>query len=92
MASLGRHPKLLDFIGVVTLSNKICLVTELCALGSLDRLHTKFDLAQKDRFLRVAGDVAAGLAHLHTIPIVHRDIACRNLLMKSDGTVMHELG
>ncbi len=31
-------------------------------------------------------DVAAGLAHLHSQNIVHRDVALRNVLLRADGT------
>lgn len=41
------------------------------------------------RFERIAKDICGGLAHLHKDNILHRDIACRNLLMKGDGTVSY---
>jgi serine/threonine protein kinase len=38
-------------------------------------------------------DVAAGLAHLHSQNIVHRDVALRNVLLRDNGTaVVTDLG
>jgi serine/threonine protein kinase len=38
-------------------------------------------------------DVAAGLAHLHSQNIVHRDVALRNVLLRDNGTaVVADLG
>eukprot|EP00466_Bigelowiella_natans_P006351 jgi/Bigna1/42010/e_gw1.59.25.1 len=85
---IGRgHRNLLQFLGMVSLQGKPCLMSELCK-GSLDRLHKEIDMTKPDRFLRIVTDVCSGLAHLHSRNIIHRDIACRNLLMKSDGTVL----
>ena len=46
-----------------------------------------------NRKLNILHDAAAGIAHLHDAschkPVVHRDIACRNLLVhKSSGTFL----
>ena len=38
-------------------------------------------------FMAIARDICNGLAHLHKDRIIHRDLACRNLLMDSKGTV-----
>jgi serine/threonine protein kinase len=43
--------------------------------------------------LRVLRGVAAGLLHLHSKGIVHRDLRCANVLLKSDDTaVIADLG
>lgn len=33
-------------------------------------------------------NVCSGLHHLHKNSVIHRDLACRNLLMKKDETVV----
>mmetsp|Transcript_1612 Transcript_1612/g.3102 ORF Transcript_1612/g.3102 Transcript_1612/m.3102 type:complete len:286 (+) Transcript_1612:1334-2191(+) len=72
---------------VVMIGGKMCFISEYCECGSLDKLHRVKDLASPKRFLRVVDDVCSGLIHLHRHSILHRDLACRNLLMKRDGTV-----
>jgi len=37
--------------------------------------------------LRIASEVAAGLAYIHSKDVVHRDIAARNILVAEDFTV-----
>ena len=78
-----RHPHLLLFIGSGTTSNhKPFLVTEFMELGSLHGV-----LADAGRVLdwktvrqRMAVEIAAGMAHLHTLSIVHRDLKSENCL------------
>uniref|UniRef100_A0A6V3QRW4 Protein kinase domain-containing protein n=1 Tax=Lotharella globosa TaxID=91324 RepID=A0A6V3QRW4_9EUKA len=87
LCALEPHPNITEFIGVLMMDGKMCFVTEYCEWGSLDNLHRGKDLATPKRFLRVVDDVCSGLTHLHRHSILHRDLACRNLLMKRDGTV-----
>jgi len=56
-------------------------------MGSLDNLHDKIDMASDKGFAKVGLDICAGLKTLHASTIIHGDLACRNLLMKADGTV-----
>ncbi|GAB5354193.1 hypothetical protein AAMO2058_000098600 [Amorphochlora amoebiformis] len=88
MASIKPHNNVIKLIGVVTIDGRVSMITPFCELGSLDTLHSKVDMHSRKGFLKVAFDVSSGLAHLHECLIVHRDLACRNLLMKSDGTVV----
>jgi len=86
MAQIKPHPNIVEFIGCMTLQDKrVCFMTAMCEFGSLDKLHDKFDL--KSRFLDIVAGVCAGVSHLHRDGILHRDLACRNILMKSDFTV-----
>ncbi|GAB5359817.1 hypothetical protein AAMO2058_000575000 [Amorphochlora amoebiformis] len=88
MAAIKPHTNVIHFKGMVTMGNKICFMTEYCQLGSLDKLHNRMDLVQPKIFLKIARDVASGLAHLHADNIIHRDLACRNLLMRNDKSVV----
>mmetsp|Transcript_1032 Transcript_1032/g.1661 ORF Transcript_1032/g.1661 Transcript_1032/m.1661 type:complete len:837 (+) Transcript_1032:83-2593(+) len=88
LMDLRKHPNLLDFIGVVSIKKKACVMTAFCEKGSLDKLHHKIDMVQEKRFLEIVRDVCSGLQALHEIDMIHRDVACRNLLMKSDGVVV----
>ena len=78
-----RHPHLLVFFGagVTTAGRKPFLVTEFMELGSLRGV-----LADAGRELewavrhRMASEIAAGMAHLHSLNIVHRDLKSDNCL------------
>ncbi|GAB5368591.1 hypothetical protein AAMO2058_001332700 [Amorphochlora amoebiformis] len=88
MAQIPPHPNILELVGIVTLQGKICLISGYCAQGSLDHLHTTINMCTDRRFAIVLRDVGNGIEHLHKTGFIHRDIACRNLLMKGDGTVV----
>mmetsp|Transcript_10369 Transcript_10369/g.16625 ORF Transcript_10369/g.16625 Transcript_10369/m.16625 type:complete len:414 (+) Transcript_10369:215-1456(+) len=88
MAALKPHKNIVEFLGVVTIEKKLCFLTGYCARGSLDRLHHKYDMTSERKFLVIASNIADGLEHLHSNDIIHRDLACRNLLMTEDGCVV----
>jgi serine/threonine protein kinase len=61
------------------------IVTELASLGSLrDVLRDKQRSLSWSTCERIALQMAAGLAHLHAIPMVHRDLKSANVLMTED--------
>ena len=82
IASLVRHPKLLLFLGAVTIGN-LQIVTEVMEI-SLRKLMENGRLTPKD-ISPVAKDVACALNYLHTRPdpIIHRDISSANVLLNS---------
>ena len=63
-------------------------IIDYCELGSLNILHHKMDMRRPEIFKTIAKDVINGLRHLHNHDVVHRDIACRNLFMRKDGSVV----
>ena len=78
-----RHTNLLIFYGAGTMAdNRPFMVTEFMALGSL-----KHVLADPDQALdwgvriRIAAQVAGGVAYLHSLKIVHRDLKSDNVLL-----------
>jgi len=92
MANLPAHKNILQLLGVVTVDEngpkKVCFITDYCSMGSIDKLHDKIDMSSEPEFLRVSLGVAEGLSHLHAKRIIHRDLACRNILMRNDNTVV----
>jgi serine/threonine protein kinase len=64
------------------------ILMELYPLCSIEDVLKAPDSAQLDfpTLLRMAVHVSAGLIHLHTYNVVHRDIACRNALLKTNYT------
>mmetsp|Transcript_36846 Transcript_36846/g.71053 ORF Transcript_36846/g.71053 Transcript_36846/m.71053 type:complete len:119 (+) Transcript_36846:210-566(+) len=92
LTKLPRHPNVLEFLGVVSIDNRIGFLAGFCSNGSLDNLHDKEDLIEHARFVSIARDVCQGLGHLHSHNVIHRDIACRNLLLKEDRVVIADYG
>mmetsp|Transcript_27683 Transcript_27683/g.53817 ORF Transcript_27683/g.53817 Transcript_27683/m.53817 type:complete len:1255 (-) Transcript_27683:248-4012(-) len=88
MNSVGEHPNLLQLKGLVTIRGRLCVLVEFCEKLSLDLLHKTEDMRNYSRFLDIAMDICGGLQHIHSKGFLHRDLACRNLLMKADGTVV----
>jgi serine/threonine protein kinase len=84
MASMQPHENLVLFYGVTTLENgDMAAVVEYCAHGScLDALYGAKPRAwTDDELIRIAHGAASGIAHLHRLGIIHRDIAARNVLL-----------
>ncbi len=83
MAKVAHHPHVVRFIGAAFKDGSIAMVLALCSGGSLlSALENKrLDALAKTRILR---ETASALAFLHSLGIVHRDIAARNVLL--DGT------
>eukprot|EP00035_Acanthoeca_spectabilis_P027448 m.466603 g.466603 ORF g.466603 m.466603 type:complete len:1083 (-) comp25399_c0_seq1:69-3317(-) len=83
-----NHPNLLSFHGFgVTSAGVGFLVTELMEMGSLRGVlqDLRIELSWADR-LSIAQQLAAGMTHLHAIPIVHRDLKSANALLAQDGS------
>jgi len=79
MARMKRHDNVVAFLGVSF--NPLCIVTEFLENGSLDKyLESSVDitLEQSITWFR---EIAAGMYHLHTEKIVHKDLAARNILL-----------
>jgi len=88
LMSVAGQENIMKFHGIMlTDAGKECFLLELCELGSLDLLHDKYNLLDKYTFWKITRGMFLGLAHLHYYKIVHRDIACRNLLITNDFEV-----
>ncbi|KAI3512373.1 hypothetical protein L1887_19688 [Cichorium endivia] len=85
-----RHPNILLFMGAVTSSPHLCIVTEFLPRGSLFRIlqrnTTRLDWKRR---LHMAMDIARGMNYLHHCnpPIVHLDLKSSNLLVDKNWTV-----
>lgn len=85
MAQVGAHEHLVSIIGVVTRGLPKVLVLTYCDRGELlsilrQRAETGSPVAagQKHQWCR---DVASGMCYLASQKLVHRDLACRNVLL-----------
>jgi len=85
-----RHPNLVMFMGRVIDEDKLMLVTELLERGSLYHMYHRQPQITPDhaavlRAVRVARDVARGVAYLHARDMVHRDLKSPNVLLSANG-------
>ncbi|XP_022720348.1 serine/threonine-protein kinase TNNI3K-like isoform X4 [Durio zibethinus] len=83
-----RHPNVVQFLGAVTQSSPMMIVTEYLPKGDL-RAFLKIKGALKPMTaLRFALDIARGMNYLHEnkpAPIIHRDLEPSNILRDDSG-------
>lgn len=78
-----HHTNVLRFIGVLYKEKKLHLVTEYIAGGTLRELI--HDISQPlpwEQRVSFAKDIAAGMAYLHSMNIIHRDLNSHNCLVR----------
>eukprot|EP00899_Mesostigma_viride_P001785 jgi/Mesvir1/11607/Mv00016-RA.1 len=81
------HPHIVQFLGGVTLSHPLMIVTEFCGNGNLHDIMSRGRLRQL-QVVNYALDIARGVNYLHLrkpAPIVHRDLKPRNILVADSG-------
>ena len=82
LMNVAGQENVMRFEGVyIDAQGSQCFLVEYCALGSLDKLHHKFDLLDDSKFWPIGKGLLSALDHLHRNGILHRDVACRNLLV-----------
>lgn len=83
-----RHRNLTTLLGYCLQRKEHVLVYEYMSGGNLARALHQGELKWKDR-VRIAADVAEGLAYLHEFPegaVVHRDVKPTNILLNDAGS------
>ncbi|XP_034935704.1 LIM domain kinase 1 isoform X2 [Chelonus insularis] len=84
-----HHNNVLRFIGVLYKDKKLHLVTEYIAGGTLrGLLHDSNVPLPWEQRTSFAKDIAAGMAYLHSMNIIHRDLNSHNCLVREDKTVV----
>ena len=83
MAQLSEHDNVVSIVGLVTSEDggPVMLVISYCENGSLDHyLRNNRENGVRWKLTTAVG-VGKGMAHLAACGIVHRDLACRNILV-----------
>jgi surface protein len=87
MAQLGGHPNIVSIVGVITRGDPMVLIVSFCEHGSLLSLLRNRAEAMRPLVVavkvRMACDIAKGMAHLEAHRFIHRDLAARNVLVSS---------
>ncbi|XP_017790245.1 PREDICTED: LIM domain kinase 1 [Habropoda laboriosa] len=84
-----HHNNVLRFIGVLYKDKKLHLVTEYISGGTLRALlHDANEILPWEQRTSFAKDIAAGMAYLHSMNIIHRDLNSHNCLVREDKTVV----
>jgi len=80
-----RHPNLVQLLGVCTATKPMMMILEFLTGGSLDQwLPANGPLLLKptsSKLVHILHQVALGMTELGKAGIVHRDLACRNVLI-----------
>jgi len=82
-----RHPNIVQFLGAIEPANRgqpPSLVMEALECSLSDLLHSTIDVVNRltiREWFDVAIDITRGLAHLHAIGIMHRDLKSDNVLI-----------
>ncbi|XP_072231458.1 LIM domain kinase 1-like [Leuresthes tenuis] len=83
------HPNVLRFIGLFYKDKRIHFVSEYIQGGTLRETIIKMD---KDfpwsTRVSYAKDIAAGMAYLHSMNVIHRDLNSYNCLVREDQSVV----
>ncbi|XP_010529228.1 PREDICTED: serine/threonine-protein kinase STY8 [Tarenaya hassleriana] len=83
-----RHPNIVQFLGAVTQSSPMMIVTEYLPRGDLRELLKRKGQLKPATAIRYALDIARGMSYLHEIkqdPIIHRDLEPSNILRDDSG-------
>ncbi|OEL31334.1 Serine/threonine-protein kinase STY17 [Dichanthelium oligosanthes] len=78
-----RHPNIVQFLGAVTETKPLMLVTEFLRGGDLHQYLKEKGALSPLTAVNFALDIARGMAYLHNEPnvVIHRDLKPRNILL-----------
>ena len=80
-----KHANVLAYVGSITHGARLCLVTEYMRNGPLlKHLHATGVPTQAEA-IKIALCVAQGMAYIHDMRLVHRDLKAANVLLSETG-------
>uniref|UniRef100_A0A8D3EDW4 non-specific serine/threonine protein kinase n=1 Tax=Scophthalmus maximus TaxID=52904 RepID=A0A8D3EDW4_SCOMX len=81
------HPNVLKFIGLFYKDKRINFISEYIQGGCLREIIIKMDFSWSIR-VGYAKDIAAGMAYLHSMNVIHRDLNSYNCLVRENQSVV----
>ncbi|CAD7696019.1 unnamed protein product [Ostreobium quekettii] len=82
------HPNVVQYKGSYTYNDSLWIVMEFCGGGSIADIVRSLDTPlTEDLIAYVCAETLKGLAYLHALGMVHRDIKCGNILLTESGEV-----
>ncbi|KAK9817161.1 hypothetical protein WJX72_010545 [[Myrmecia] bisecta] len=82
------HPNVVRYLGSWKRQDALWIVMEYCGGGSVsDLMHASDAPLDEELIAYICAETLAGLAYLHAMGKVHRDIKCGNILLTETGEV-----
>eukprot|EP01105_Mastigella_eilhardi_P020760 TRINITY_DN4979_c0_g1_i4.p1 TRINITY_DN4979_c0_g1~~TRINITY_DN4979_c0_g1_i4.p1 ORF type:complete len:960 (+),score=160.85 TRINITY_DN4979_c0_g1_i4:325-2880(+) len=81
-----RHPNILQYYGLAESGGVVYILMELADGCVRNLILEEGENISLPRLINMAMSCAAGMSYLADNHIIHRDLACRNLLYKREGT------
>ncbi len=79
--NIPQHENIVSFVGLCLIPP--CIVTEFVSGGSLLNILKRKILKQKQE-INICHGICCGMTHLHSLNVIHRDLASRNILLTDD--------
>mmetsp|Transcript_144102 Transcript_144102/g.461314 ORF Transcript_144102/g.461314 Transcript_144102/m.461314 type:complete len:437 (-) Transcript_144102:157-1467(-) len=84
-----RHPNIVSYLGCAQRDGSLCIFLEYVPGGSMAAVLATFGALNSRLLMQATQDCLEGLHYLHSrsVPVVHRDLKCANLLVDLDFRV-----
>ncbi|CEF63873.1 Tyrosine-protein kinase Fps85D [Strongyloides ratti] len=81
-----NHINVIRCYGVAALQEPLIIIMEYASNGALDK-YLQTNKVENNKKMFFCCCAANGIEHLHSLNIIHRDVAARNCLLTEDGIV-----
>ncbi|KAL2634923.1 hypothetical protein R1flu_006402 [Riccia fluitans] len=82
-----RHQNIVQYIGTEALEDRLCIYLEYVSGGSIHKLLQDYGQFKEPVIRSFTRQILSGLAYLHNMNTVHRDVKGANILVDTQGNV-----